>query len=140
MDPSTAPARCLVSNFQIHSSPPYLCSCSSITLFLINCSHHLLCLHVYLPPLHITPTHYPIALIHITGNWSEEISLNKAKLDDFKARCASGSSNLRKLQSKMSKCSTQVPLVSLKMALSASETLSCSETCKLPQCYLRPIQ
>lgn len=47
----------------------------------------------------------------LLGNWSEEISLNKAKLDDFKARSASGSSNLRKLQTKMSKCSTQVPLV-----------------------------
>ena len=48
---------------------------------------------------------------HLSGNWSEEISLNKAKMDDFKTKTASGSSNLRKLQNKMSKCTTQVPLV-----------------------------
>lgn len=47
----------------------------------------------------------------LLGNWSEEISLNKAKMDDFKTKTASGSSNLRKLQNKMSKCTTQVPLV-----------------------------
>ena len=44
----------------------------------------------------------------LIGNWSEEISLNKAKLDDFKERTASGSSNLKKLQNKITKCTAKV--------------------------------
>ena len=38
------------------------------------------------------------------------MSLNAAKLEDFKAKSANGSSNLRKLQTKVGKCLTKVPL------------------------------
>lgn len=44
----------------------------------------------------------------LIGNWSEEVALNKAKLDDFHHRSASGSSNLRKLQNKIAKCTQKV--------------------------------
>ena len=44
----------------------------------------------------------------LIGNWSEQVSLERAKLDDFKHRTASGSSNLSKLQNKISKCTQKV--------------------------------
>jgi len=44
----------------------------------------------------------------LIGNWSEEISLEKAKIDDFKHKISSGSSNLRKLQTKIAKCTAKV--------------------------------
>jgi Ca2+-binding EF-hand superfamily protein len=43
------------------------------------------------------------------GNWYEEISLSEAKVADFKKRSDSGSLNLRKLKSKISKCTQTVP-------------------------------
>jgi hypothetical protein len=43
------------------------------------------------------------------GNWYEEISLADAKVRDFKKRSESGSLNLRRLESKIMKCTQSVP-------------------------------
>jgi len=43
------------------------------------------------------------------GNWYEDKSLDRAKLDEFQERSSKGSLQLRKLRDKVSKCTQQVP-------------------------------
>ena len=44
----------------------------------------------------------------LIGNWFEEVSVNEAKLRDFKQRSLTGDSALRKLQTKLAKCTAKV--------------------------------
>jgi hypothetical protein len=44
------------------------------------------------------------------GNWQEEISLEEAKVENFRKRSATGSLSLRKLENKMAICNENVPL------------------------------
>jgi len=44
----------------------------------------------------------------LIGNWYEEVAVNEAKLQDFKLKSTAGDSGLRKLQSKLAKCTVRV--------------------------------
>ena len=51
------------------------------------------------------------------GNWQEEVSLEEAKLSDFRKRSNKGNLAIRKLETKISLCTQKVQCLPLSLSL-----------------------